>query len=768
MVPNGQQNPTASYLTVARFLVGHNSLVLPRFLWPVVAVVAVFVGGLIPLAFNHGYYFIDDTQAGAIGQWYEIGTRVLSGDWSLINPTVWQSGNYLSEGAWGLFSPILWVVGLGSHAVNNALVYATIIKLICLCVGSFGGYLLGRTFGVTRPFAAVLGVVLPLAGVTFYLDATSWVNGLMAWSLWPLAWALSRRAAFAGKSPLLAVLAMLSVIGIGYVHATIFLGIALIATMVEAAMAHHRASWLRSIALFAIAVCFGVIVHLPSLLTAPSSGRVQSVINTGLLTTNLTSLAASGSAVGATGVNVFGDLFPHAPLMYFSWLLPAFAFVAWKPLAALLRARISVVILFGASLIGVLLPSDVGPLRIPIRMTPYLVIAVAIILTLGLSRARARLVRARLITAVVLAAGSSWLTYCFAPEFLGPIVACLAVVAVGLWILYVSGKSELPRGLRFFSAFQGSRWPAFAAAVAIVGTVGLVIPQHMVQPRGPLLDYQIPHDYSQYRKVLQGAVGDVIVVGGPLNGAIRTRDWSETLVANLWYVPEARVQNAYTTVFYPGYGDAMCMQYQGATCPELYTRLFEKQAETGQTLADDIAVSSVQVVKSVVPKSEWSHVPAGWHIAHDDAITRLIVRNRPVNPAGGVVWVSKGVSVRVTHEDAMGIDFTVEKVPSHGGRVALSRIAWPGYRVDGATMSAKKTDGFLMTLDVAKEAAGHTVHVAFVSPGAIVEESALILIAFATVMWVLARIRFRRGPQRNETASSRLRAYLGSTGVRYE
>jgi hypothetical protein len=768
MMRNGQQNTTASFLTVARFLVGHNSLVLPRFLWPAVAVVAVFVGGLIPLAFNHGYYFIDDTQAGAIGQWYEIGTRVLSGDWSLINPTVWQSGNYLSEGAWGLFSPILWVVGVGSHAINNALIYATIIKLVCLCVGSFGGYLLGRTFGVTRPFAAVLGVILPLAGVTFYLDATSWVNGLMAWSLWPLAWALSRRAVFAGKSPLLAVLAIVSVVGIGYVHATIFLGIALIATMVEARIAHHRPSWLRSIALFAVAVCFGVIVHLPSLLTAPSSGRVQSVINTGLLTTNLTSLAASGSAVGATGVDVFGDLFPHAPLMYVSWLLPAFAFIAWKPLVALLRARISVVILFGAALIGVLLPSDVGPLRIPIRMMPYLVIAVAIILTLGLSRARAHLVRPRFVTAIVLAAGSSWLTYCFAPEFLGPIVACFVVVSVGLWVLYVGGTSEPPRGLRIFSGVQSSRWPAFAAAVAIIGAVGLVIPQHMVEPRGPLLDYQIPHEYSQYRDVLHGAVGDVIVVGGPLNGVIRPQDWSETLVANLWYVPQARVQNAYTTVFYPGYGDAMCMQYQGATCPQLYTRLFEKQAESGNTLADDIAVSSVQVVKSVVPKSLWSHVPAGWHVAHDDAITRLIVRDRPVDPAGGVVWTSKGLSVRVTHEDAMGVDFTVEKAPSRGGRVALSRIAWPGYRVDGATMSSKKTDGFLMTLDVAKGTAGRTVHVAFVSPGAIIEETALILIALVTVLWVIGRARPWRRSRRHETALSRLRMYLRSTGVRYD
>ncbi|MGA0568911.1 hypothetical protein ACO2Q7_16390 [Rathayibacter sp. KR2-224] len=762
------RNPTATCLTVVRSAVRHNSLVPPRLLWPAFAVVAVLAAGLIPLAFNHGYYFIDDTQAGAIGQWYKIGTRVLSGDWSLINPTVWQSGNYLSEGAWGLFSPILWVVGVGSHAFDNALVYATIVKLICLCVGSFGGYVLGRTFGITRPFAAVLGVVLPLAGVTLYLDATSWVNGLMAWSLWPLAWALSRRAAFGGKSPLLAICSVMAVIGIGYVHATIFLGIALIAIFVEAVLSGHRPTWIRTIGLLAVAVSFGLIVHLPSLLTAPSSGRVQSVVNTGLLTTNLSSLAASSSPVGATSVNVFGNLFPHAPLIYVSWLLPAFAFVAWKPLLRLLRARASVVILFGAALIGVLLPSDVGPLRIPIRMMPYLVIAVGVMLTLGLSRARASMSRTRFTIALTVAAASSWLTFSFAPEFLAPIVVCFVALAGGLWLLYLGALSESTGRMRFFESIRHGRWPAFAAAVAIVGTVGLVIPQHATHPRGPLLDYQIPHDYSQYRSVLRQAVGDVIVVGGPLNGVIRTSDWSETLVANLWYVPEARVQNAYTTVFYPGYGDAMCMQYQGATCPELYTKLFEKQSESGNTLADDIAVSSVQVVKSVVPESVWSRVPIGWHVVHDDSITRLIVRNHPVRPAGGIVWTSNGVTVRATHEDAMGIDFKVEKVPSGGGKVALSRIAWPGYQVDGAAISSRRTDGFLMTLDVPESSSGSTVHVAFVSPGAGIEVAALILIALVTLAWILGRARFWGRTEGSESLLSRASAPLRDPGISYD
>ena len=51
-----------------------------RFVWPAVVVVAVLLGAALPLLVNRGYYFIDDTQSGAFGQWYEIGTRILEGN----------------------------------------------------------------------------------------------------------------------------------------------------------------------------------------------------------------------------------------------------------------------------------------------------------------------------------------------------------------------------------------------------------------------------------------------------------------------------------------------------------------------------------------------------------------------------------------------------------------------------------------------------------------------------------------------------------------
>ncbi len=99
-----------------------------KLLWPIAAVAATVVGAIIPMLFFTGYYFVNDTEAGAYGQWFEIGRRILDGNWSLLNPTVWQSGNYQAEGAWGIYSPFLWAVGLGSQLMSNAALYSTIVS----------------------------------------------------------------------------------------------------------------------------------------------------------------------------------------------------------------------------------------------------------------------------------------------------------------------------------------------------------------------------------------------------------------------------------------------------------------------------------------------------------------------------------------------------------------------------------------------------------------------------------------------------------------
>lgn len=711
-------------------------------------VAAVLLGAALPLLVNRGYYFVDDTQAGAFGQWYEIGTRILEGNWSLINPLVWQSGNYLAEGAWGIFSPVLWLVGLWSHWAGNALVFSTVVKVICLVAGSLGTYLLARTFQVTRAWSAAVAAAVPFAGVTFYLDATTWVNGLLAWSMWALAFGLTRRAVFWAKSPTLAILACIGTVGIGYVHATIFLAIALLATIIEAFVARHRASIIRAFLIAFGAGFFAIVVHLPGLLTASTSGRRQDIVNTGLLTVDLSGLVASATAVGIPQVGMYGAYFPSAPLVYTSWMLPLFAFIAWRRLMPLLATRLSVVMLLGVALLGVLLPSDVGPLRIPVRMMPYFTVALLLILAIGMSLARVETIsRRRFLAAAGYTVFAGVLTVYQGPQHAKVIMAAVIGVVAVLWIIYRIGS---PTGLPAVPARWRDRgrkaqgWIVPGLAIAV--TVGFIYPQHVVHPAAPLLDYQVPHLVEDYRALLTEAEGDVLVVGGPLNSQINSADWPETTVANLWYIPDAPVQNAYTSVFYPGYGDALCMQYQGVTCADLLPKLFNSNTDTGQDLADDLGVSSVLIVKSTVEEELWSVTPEGWHVAADTELTRLIVRDEPVAGAGSVVWHSEGTQVTVLNEDDMGVSFRVDEVGPDGGEVALSRIAWPGYVVDGGTLSTELVNDFMMGIDIPADSAGEVVTVAFRAPGWPMQVASGILLVILLLGWGLMRFLIRPRP----------------------
>jgi hypothetical protein len=716
-----------------------------KIVWPILVLVAVVVGASVPLLFDRGFYFVDDTQSGAFGQWYEIGRRVLDLDWSLINPRVWQSGNYLAEGAWGIFSPLLWLVGIGAYYASNALIFSTIIKVLFLLLGAIGVYALARNFGALRPWSALVAVAAPLAGFTLYMDAASWVNGLMAWSFLPLTWALARRAVLQAKSPVLPVISAMCLVGIGYVHATIFLALVLGGLIVEAFVSRHRPSIVRAFALSFAAGSFAVIVHLPGLLTAPVTGRTSTYENTGLLTVDLSGLVASSTPVGTPSMLFFSGTFPYAPLLYIAWFLPLLAFIDPKRVWQLLRARLSIVIILIAALVGVLLPSDFGALRFPVRMMPYVTLAALLLVAVALSHGRATVLsRNRFFLAAGFVLVGAGLTWAAAPQYIKLLLLVTIMILVALWVAYrILSDRTLPVLGSNTTGWLAGRGVATLGWTGIGLTVLLLVPQHVSSPTSPLPDYNLPTDVSEYQDQLPSAEGDVIIVGGVPD--VNDPDaWDELLVGNLWYVAEEDVQNAYSAVYYSPYNNLTCMSYNGSTCPDLYDRLFEPMEDTGLVAADLMGISSVQSVKGVVPRRDWNDVPDGWSIAEDSDQTRLIVRDEPVAGAGSVVWSSEGTQVSVVSEDAMGVTFQVDAVGADGGQVALSRLPWPGYQADGAEISADPVETFLLGVDLDADQVGETVTVSYYAPGYPLQLAAAALILLILIGWPVLRILGRR------------------------
>ena len=191
-----------------------------RGVWLVATVLTVIVGALLPLIWNSRYYFADDTQSGAFGIWYELGSRLHEGVLPIFSTSSWMSGNYTAEGQWGLFNPLVLAIGWFAAEAGDANLFSAAVKIFFLAIAAAGVYLLCRSFGAARLASYAAGIAAPLAGFTLYMDAATWVTGLMVWALLPWVILGVRRTSHYGKGPWLALVASYLVVTVGYVHGT--------------------------------------------------------------------------------------------------------------------------------------------------------------------------------------------------------------------------------------------------------------------------------------------------------------------------------------------------------------------------------------------------------------------------------------------------------------------------------------------------------------------------------------------------------------------
>jgi len=734
--------PTASQGRPGEALPGQGRELRARVLWPVAVAASVVAGSLVPVLFFARYYFVGDTEAGAYGQWYQIGTRLLAWDWSVLNPTVWQSGVYLADGAWGIFSPVLWLVGLASHAVDDMLLFATLVKLVFLVVAALGAYGLARNYGALRPIAAAVAVALPLAGFTQFQDATSWVSGLMAWAFLPWAWWFLRRAILHGANILPGLVCGFLVIGIAYTHATAMLGLVMVSLLVESVVGGRRPVWARALLIGVLLALAVIIVHITAIETLPATSRATGIGNDGHYVGNLSALLQSAMPIGGTNMESTAGNIVRVPFMYISWMIPFFALVDWREFVTVMRARLSLPIYLLVCVVAVQLPSDLGPLRWPARLLPYLALAVLMTLAVSLSLARVRVIRARHLGGMLaILAAATYLTWSAAPQYLKYVVVmAVALAAVYVAFYLVAARKWTPGWL----PRESSRL-AWAGGLAILLSVFIVLPQHYVLEQPITTDHHLAAKLSQYRAMLAGSTGDVLAIGDTRDSAEPFTLTNQAAIGNAWYVTGKPVQNAYSTLGFQAYKSSICLGIKGVPCAKAFENLFQTMPETHTKLVDLMGISSILLQKPSFSDRSWATVPGGWHVVSDTKQTRLIVRDAQVPGAGGVVWTSPGTSVDVVHESAEDLQFRVTGVPAGGGTVALSRLPWPGYSVDGAQLRKTPLEGFLLSVDVPAGAEGKIVTVHYRSPGYVIMAGATGLLALLILAWGAARVFARRG-----------------------
>jgi len=63
------------------------------------------------------------------------------------------------------------LIAIGTHAVDNSLIYTTIVKVVLLLLLATGAFLLARSYGAAPWWAALAGVIAATGGQTIFMDA---------------------------------------------------------------------------------------------------------------------------------------------------------------------------------------------------------------------------------------------------------------------------------------------------------------------------------------------------------------------------------------------------------------------------------------------------------------------------------------------------------------------------------------------------------------------------------------------------------------------
>ena len=681
--------------------------------WPFVLVSNLVAIGLIPLFWVSRYYFRGDTQIAYLGWWYHLGEQVRAGHLPLMEPLAWEAGNYVAEGQWGLFSPLTILIGCMATIVPNVVVFVTVFKIALIVVGGLGTALVVRSYGGGPVPAMVAGLVVGLSGESVFLDWPSWVNGQIGVALLPWTWWFARRA-MSGRNPAGALVLCYLVVSVGYVYCAIYLAVILLGCLLDGLLARSRRGLLTALGLGLFSGLVTVTVYLPGVLTAPVTVRDSwAVTGTGRLTMGVQ--------------DVFSSMLPEPNATYLVWLLPV---LLWTDLGRLRRlsndlggALLSTLLL----LMWVLGPAEVGPLRWPIRVVPAMMVPLVVLLAVVVSRCLLpRVSRLRLTLSVAWVLVAAYTVLARHPSQV--VMVSVAVVGVSL-ALWLTAWSVNHRG------------PATTGAVVVISTLALFVVQHAAHPDPPAVDRHMPAQAAAYDGRITSAWGDVMVLGNAdyyeksqivRNPAIA----DDVLIAASWYLSPKDVQNGYTTISYRVFREKFCRVFNGGTCAGALKALMSKEPTTGRRWVDLLSVSTVVFYRPFFPKTNLSDPPAGWSVSERTPFTVVWKRDERLPTAGGVVATSSGLVVDAQEASGREVRLRVSKVGPQGGTVTFSRLAWPGYSVEGATL-APPVDGMLVRVKVPARSAGSTLTLRWDPPGWRLEMAALWSAVVGGILWVV-------------------------------
>lgn len=672
--------------------------------------VATLIGTLLPVLRTRVFYYWDDTAAAAVGAWQRIPESILSGESPFLQLDMWRGGNFIAEAATGMWNPVMLGLMLGTYPIDDVAVAITVAKIVLFLITAGGVYILARGYGANAWMSSVVGVVLPLTGWSIFMDGAAWINGTAIMAFTPWAWWALRRAylrGFRARDIALAIVVGYLVPSTGNPYGVLTLAVVFLAVAVEALVSRRAAALKWLIPMGVSIVLMVIVVYLPFVLTSQYGVRADAGIgNDEFLAVNLSDLLGMSAPTLRPYIKMFGNVPMQFPGTYLAWfVIPLIPWLRWRGLGDRWK-QLSSALTFGAFfLIVVLGPSQLGMFRWPARLVPFLYLAVLIVFAVLASRGieRSRPVLRSVVSAALIVFGT-WIAYSDVPGAWKWHGLVTVLVAVGVFAIV--------------------RWTGFRRSGALVMIAGMLVflgAQLMLAASNQnVADYRMPSSKSEMRKTFADRADGLVVQIYDITALVRdhpeSERWDDLLAGNMPTVAGFTSTTGYTGIGFNAFDNALCMSYNGGTCPEAWDVLWEKPKGSDTILADLLGAKYVVVAKGY---ADDRHVPDGWTKTETTDVVRVYARNDALPYPGTVTAIGDDVEIKA--DKRTGATDETLRVTTTGEDTAItfSRIAWPGYQItiDGKAVPVEIGPAGLLTVTLPADLTDAEMTVSFTPPG---------------------------------------------------
>lgn len=738
-----------------------------RLAWGAVIAFVVVLGYLLVLVVDPRFFYIDDTESGAVPNWLQLGRIMRDGHFPSLVLDQWMSGNYPVEGQGGLWNPVQIAINYISPSIDNLVVLATGVKLGFSIVLAWGVYRVALAYGARPAWAAVGASSAPFVGFTLFFENTSWVTALIGTAWIMNAWASSISYARGKSGPILPFVFLYLAISVGYVHAAVMAGV-MIGSVAIGEWVFQRA-WRPAARVAAVgiaAAACGAITFLPGVLTSSVTWRsgTEGTFNDNFLTAPWSETLTASIPSSVTSIESWSGETTASPVTYIAWfLVPALAFIAWRRVPNALRELTAPLILLVFVLVFTAGPSDIGPIRWPARVLPFVaIVALILVVTLlsrygTLDRLRPRLLAAGLLTVVlVLRAGSS------GPELFGRhVVFGLLILAVGALAIFIA-----------------SRFSTRATAALLIATIAPVAMYQVASYDPPFDKWWLPTSQSEAKAEFpqwQGStlqLGDRALTETSADNAEDTRlPWHSQVYGNSAKIMGLDYVNAYTPVGYLDFANLLCFQHEGSTCEDAFRRVFQIEPYTGKTYADLMRLDRVVLQKNQYALADSKPAPPGWEWVTPptrDSERQTYVLERIgglIPPDTGRVVATVGAEAVPQSSDADSEHVRVSSAA--GGSVVFARLAWPGYTatLNGEPLQTKGLADIFLYVDLPPGTTNADLDIEFTPPGQKLGLAGIGGGLLVLVVLVILDVRRRRSGRREDPTATEPAAEHGAVAA---